>query len=141
MRALAAMGDMPSRRVLERVVAESETDSTLRLEAANALAGLHAPESLDFIIDLMSDPAPSIRGAAIRALAAIDSETFLTTLSGMDPDRDWTVRTAQADALALLPGRKGRRAWSRCCRIAISASFRQCCARSLPRNRPTPSAF
>jgi len=108
MRALAAMGDMPSRRVLERVVAESETDSTLRLEAANALAGLHAPESLDFIIDLMSDPAPSIRGAAIRALAAIDSETFLTTLSGMDPDRDWTVRTAQADALALLPGAQGQ---------------------------------
>jgi HEAT repeat protein/cyclophilin family peptidyl-prolyl cis-trans isomerase len=108
MRALAAMGDMPSRRVLERVVAESETDSTLRLEAANALAGLHAPESLDFILDLMSDPAPSIRGAAIRALAAIDSETFLTTLSGMDPDRDWTVRTAQADALALLPGVQGQ---------------------------------
>jgi len=55
----------------------------------------------------MSDPAPSIRGAAIRALAAIDSETFLTTLSGMDPDRDWTVRTAQADALAMLPGAQG----------------------------------
>jgi cyclophilin family peptidyl-prolyl cis-trans isomerase/HEAT repeat protein len=106
-RALAAMGDMPSRRVLEKVVAETETDSTLRLEAANALAGLHAPESLDFIIDLMSDPAPAIRGAAIRALAAIDSETFLTTLSGMDPDRDWTVRTAQADALAMLPGAQG----------------------------------
>ena len=106
-RALAAMGDMPSRRVLEKVVAETETDSTLRLEAANALAGLHAPESLDFIIDLMSDPAPAIRGAAIRALAAMDSETFLTTLSGMDPDRDWTVRTAQADALAMLPGAQG----------------------------------
>ena len=106
-RALAAMGDMPSRRVLEKVVAESETDSTLRVEAANALAGLHAPESLDFIIDLMSDPTPAIRGAAIRALAAIDSETFLTTLSGMDPDRDWTVRTAQADALAMLPGAQG----------------------------------
>ena len=106
-RALAAMGDMASRRVLEKVVSEGETDPTLRLEAANALAGLHAPESLDFIIDLMSDPAPAIRGAAIRALAALDSETFLTTLSGMDPDRDWTVRIAQADALAMLPGSQG----------------------------------
>jgi len=106
-RALAAMRDMPSRRVFEAIVAQSETNPTLRLEAANALAGLHAPESLDFIIDLMSDPAPAIRGAAIRALAAIDSETFLTTLSGLDPDRDWTVRTAQADALAMLPGAQG----------------------------------
>ena len=106
-RALAAMGDIPSHRVFEKVIVESDADSTLRLEAANALAGLHAPESLDFIIDLMSDPAPAIRGAAIRALAAIDSETFLTTLSGLDPDRDWTVRTAQADALAMLPGAQG----------------------------------
>ncbi len=106
-RALAAIRDMPSSRVFERIVAESESNPTLRLEAANALAGLHAPESLDFIVDLMSDSAPAIRGAAIRALAAIDSETFLTTLSGMDPDRDWTVRTAQADALAMLPGAQG----------------------------------
>jgi cyclophilin family peptidyl-prolyl cis-trans isomerase/HEAT repeat protein len=107
-RALAAMRDMPSRRVFESIVAEGESNPTLRLEAANALAGLHAPESLDFIIDLMSDPAPGIRGAAIRALAAIDSEAFLTTLSGMDPDRDWTVRAAQADALAMLPGAQGQ---------------------------------
>src|SRR6185503_2461799 len=68
---------------------------------------LHSPESLDFIIDLMSDPAPAIRGAAIKALASIDSETFLTTLSGLDPDRDWTVRVAQAEALATLPGAQG----------------------------------
>src|SRR5262245_39605730 len=63
-RALAAMGDIPSHRVFEKVIAENESDSTLRLEAANALAGLHAPESLDFIIDLMSDTTPAIRGAA-----------------------------------------------------------------------------
>ena len=107
-RALAAMRDMPSRAVFERIVAESEANPTLRLEAANALTGLHAPESLDFMIDLMSDPTPALRGAAIRALAAIDSETLLTTLSGMDPDRDWTVRTAQADALAMLPGAQGQ---------------------------------
>jgi cyclophilin family peptidyl-prolyl cis-trans isomerase len=43
----------------------------------------------------------------MRALAAIDSETFLTTLSGIDPDRDWTVRVAQAEALATLPGSQG----------------------------------
>src|SRR4029434_4109150 len=35
-RALAAMGDAPSHRVFEEVVAESEADSTLRLEGANA---------------------------------------------------------------------------------------------------------
>jgi len=107
-RALSAMRDLPSTPVFEKIVAETATDSILRLEAANALAAQHDPESLDFIIDLMSDPAPGIRGAAIRALAAIDSETFLTTLSGLDPDRDWTVRTSLADALAMLPGEQGQ---------------------------------
>ena len=107
-RALSAMRDLPSTPVFEKIVAGTATDSILRLEAANALAAQHDPESLDFIIDLMSDPAPGIRGAAIRALAAIDSETFLTTLSGLDPDRDWTVRTSLADALAMLPGEQGQ---------------------------------
>jgi cyclophilin family peptidyl-prolyl cis-trans isomerase/HEAT repeat protein len=107
-RALAAMRDLPSRRLFERIVAEGEKDPTLRLEAANALASLRDPESLDFFTDLISDPAAGMRGAAMRALAAIDSETFLTTLSGLDPDRDWTVRTALADALAMLPGAQGQ---------------------------------
>ena len=107
-RALAAMGDPASRTVFEKILADGGVDATLRLEAANALAALHSPDSLDFIIDLMSDPAPAIRGAAIRALASIDSETFLTTLSGLDPDRDWTVRIAQAEALAMLPGAQGQ---------------------------------
>src|SRR5262249_17859497 len=102
-RALAAMGDAASRPVLEKILTGGETDATLRLEAVNALVTLHSPASLDVVIDLMSDNAPAIRGAAIRAMAAIDSDTFLTTLSGMDPDRDWTVRVAQAEALGSLP--------------------------------------
>ena len=71
------------------------------------MAAIHSADMLDFVVDLMSDTAPSIRGAAIRALALIDPETFLTALSGLDPDRDWTVRIAEADALATLPGAQG----------------------------------
>jgi cyclophilin family peptidyl-prolyl cis-trans isomerase/HEAT repeat protein len=107
MRALAAIRDAASRSLFQRILAEGEADPTLRLEAANALGALRSAESIDFIIDLMSDPAPGIRAAAIRALAAIDTETFLTTLSGMDPDRDWTARVALAEALATLPGSQG----------------------------------
>ena len=106
-RALAAIRDGASRALFEKILAEGEGDATLRLEAATALGALHSPESVDFLIDLMSDPVPGIRGAAIKALAATDPETFLTTLSGTDPDRDWTVRVAQAEALATLPGGQG----------------------------------
>ena len=106
-RALAAIRDTDARPIFEKILAEGGGDAMLRLEAANSLAAMHSPESLDFAIDLMSDSAPAIRAAAIRALAAIDAETFLTTLSGTDPDRDWTVRVAQAEALATLPGAQG----------------------------------
>src|SRR5204862_8166045 len=106
-RALAAIRDTAARPLFEKILAEGESDPTLRLETANALGALRSPESLEFIIDLISDPSPGIRGAAIRALAGIDADTFLTTLSGLDPDRDWTVRIAQAEALAMLPGAQG----------------------------------
>jgi len=106
-RALAAIGDGASRPLFEKILSTAGSDTTLRLEAANALAALHSSESLDFLIDLISDTAPGVRGAAMRALAAIDPDTFLTTLSGLDPDRDWTVRVAQAEALATLPSAQG----------------------------------
>jgi cyclophilin family peptidyl-prolyl cis-trans isomerase/HEAT repeat protein len=106
-RALAAIRDTASRSLFQKILAEGEGDTTLRLEAATALAALHARESMDFLIDLMSDAAPAVRAAAIKGLAATDTETFLTTLSGMDPDRDWTVRVAQAEALATLPDGQG----------------------------------
>jgi cyclophilin family peptidyl-prolyl cis-trans isomerase/HEAT repeat protein len=106
-RALVAIRDTAAGPLFEKILAEGESDPTLRLETANALGALRSPASLDFIIDLISDPNPGIRGAAIRALAGIDTDTFLTTLSGLDPDRDWTVRVAQAEALAMLPGAQG----------------------------------
>src|SRR5678810_331287 len=65
------------------------------------------PSSVDLLLDLVSDTAPAIRGGAMRALAQIDPDTFLQTLSGLDPDSDWTVRAAQADALAALPPERG----------------------------------
>ena len=106
-RALAAIRDAASVPVLEKILGDENGDPTLRLEAATALAAIHTPASADFIVDLLTDTAPGVRGAAMRALATIDPDGFLTALSGLDPDRDWTVRAAQADALALLPAGQG----------------------------------
>ena len=103
MRALAAIGDSATAPLLTRIVAEAEADTTLRLEAMTALSVLAGADSLDLMLDLMSDGSPAIRGAAMRTLARIDPDTFLATLSGLDPDRDWTVRSAEAAALATIP--------------------------------------
>ena len=101
-RAVAAIGHAGAVPALAAVVADAKAESALRLEALAALGTLRAAGVSDLLLDLVSDPSPPLRAGAMRALAAIDPEMFLTALSGLDPDRDWTVRAAQASALGLL---------------------------------------
>ena len=103
LRALAAMNDTSSAPAVAKIVVDSRAAPTLRLEAMTALSGLAAPDSLDLMLDLVSDPLPEVRAFAIRTLARIDPDALLTTLSGLDAERDWTVRAAEANALATLP--------------------------------------
>jgi cyclophilin family peptidyl-prolyl cis-trans isomerase/HEAT repeat protein len=100
-RALAAIEDDASAPVLTSVLTDAKADRMLRLEALTAL-GTVGGANIDLLLDLMSEPWPPLRAAAMRALVASDPDTFLTALSGLDPDRDWTVRAAQATALGTL---------------------------------------
>jgi cyclophilin family peptidyl-prolyl cis-trans isomerase/HEAT repeat protein len=101
-RALAAINDVAAVPAVTAIVRDGAADPGLRVEALAALGTLRASPAIDVLLDLLSDPAPAVRGGAMRALAAIDPDTFLSALSGLDPDRDWTVRAAQAAALATL---------------------------------------
>ncbi len=103
LRALAAMNSTAAAQVVTAIVTDFKADPTLRLEAATALSVLASPESLDLMLDLISDQSPIVRGFALRTLARIDPDALLTTLSGLDAERDWTVRAAEAAALAILP--------------------------------------
>jgi cyclophilin family peptidyl-prolyl cis-trans isomerase/HEAT repeat protein len=107
LRALAAIGDAASTPMLTRIVSDAETDALLRVEAMTTLSAVASSESLDLVLDLMSDSSPPIRALAMRTLARIDPDGFLVTLSGLDPDRDWNVRTAQAAAFGSLPMARG----------------------------------
>ncbi len=106
-RAVAAIGDAGAAPLLTRIVSDAETDRTLRVEAMTALAAVARADSLDLMLDLLTDRSPAIRGLSLRSLARIDPDGFLVTLSGLDTDRDWTVRTAQAAALGSLPSARG----------------------------------
>jgi cyclophilin family peptidyl-prolyl cis-trans isomerase/HEAT repeat protein len=106
-RALGAIGSAEAAPVLTRIVADAEADPTLRVEAMEAFTSVATPGSFDLLIDLLTDTSPPIRGGAMRALARIDPDGFLLTLSGLDPDRDWSVRAAQAAALGSLPAGRG----------------------------------
>jgi cyclophilin family peptidyl-prolyl cis-trans isomerase len=60
------------------------------------------------LIDLATEPWPSIRAAALTALARVDPDTFLTALSGLDPDPHWSVRAAVASALGAFDSARAR---------------------------------
>ena len=107
-RALAAIGDSATVPLVTRIVADGEADPTLRLEAMTTLSVLATADSLDLMLDLISDGAPAIRAATMRTLARVDPDTLLAALSGLGPDRDWTVRAAEAPALVMLPPARSR---------------------------------
>jgi cyclophilin family peptidyl-prolyl cis-trans isomerase/HEAT repeat protein len=106
-RALAALDDRTGVALMTRIVGDARTDPPIRLEAMTALAALAEARTSDILVELVTDRAPAIRGAAIRALARVDPETFTATLSGLDADPEWTVRVAQATALGTLPDGQG----------------------------------
>src|SRR5262249_20139288 len=61
----------------------------------------------DLLLDLLSDPNPLIRAAALASTAVYDPQNFVTVLSGLDADSNWTVRAALATVLGTLPSEVG----------------------------------
>ena len=102
-RALGQINPPGAAPALVTLVTQTGTDANVRLEALTALGAMKAPEGLPVAQDLLTDDWPTMRAAAMRAAAAIDPETFTFVLSGMEPDRDWRVRSALADVLGSLP--------------------------------------
>ena len=104
--AIRACGQLGLRDAAERLAAvasDAKMESSLRLEALNALGTLKAVDQLPVIQDLMTDDWPAMRAAALRAASLVDPESFSLVLSGLDADRHWTVRAALGDILATLP--------------------------------------
>jgi cyclophilin family peptidyl-prolyl cis-trans isomerase/HEAT repeat protein len=102
-RALAQIADPRGAAALVRLLSQPSVDRNLELEAVTALGILRAADGLPVIQDLLTDPWPVLRAAALRAAAAIDQESFVLVLSSLDRDPHWSVRAALADVLASFP--------------------------------------
>ena len=98
-RALGAIGDPSAAPGLRDLLRTRDLDPRLLIAIADALGAVGAPETVDIAIELLAHPAPSVRGAALKTLAALDPETFLLLLSGLPPDPHWQVRADLARAL------------------------------------------
>jgi len=99
LRALAAIGDRQSARVLAQVVSAAP-NGVLRLEAVSALGAVAEPAAAELLVDYLEDAWAPMRAAAQAALAKADPDTFMTVLSGLDVDKERSVRAALATTLA-----------------------------------------
>ncbi len=106
-RALGQIEDDAAMPPLLRLILTPKTDRHLRLEAVAALGGTKADGVVETLLDVLADPAPPVRAAALRALAQLDPEGFVTILSGLDPDQHWSVRSTLASVLGTLPAGVG----------------------------------
>ena len=102
-RGIALLGDARGGAAMRRLITSPRVDQNLQLEAITALGQLRDPSATDLLIDLVSAEWPSARAAALRALSKLDVDTFIGAISGLDPDRHWSVRAALATTLGDLP--------------------------------------
>ena len=98
-RGVALIGDANAAAAMRRLIVSPKVDQNLQLEAVTALAQLRSTESVELLIDLVSARWPSVRAAALNALARTDVVTFMSAISGLDPDPHWSVRAALATTL------------------------------------------
>ena len=88
---------------LAQLAFKGDVSSMLRIEAIQALGATGAGEAQEGLLDLVSDKSPVVRAAVIGALARLEPETFITILSSLEPDSQWSVRAALATVLGTLP--------------------------------------
>ena len=97
-RALGAIADRRSSPVLTALLADTAPPN-LRLEAMAALGAIADPATAERLVDYLEHAWAPMRAAAQAALAVADAEMFMTVLSGLDTDPQWSVRAALAVTL------------------------------------------
>ncbi len=107
LRALVEIADPRSGPQMLALALSAQADLALRIEALRGLAAIRPANASEPLIDLLTNREPLIRAGALTALARLDADIFLATLSGLDPDADWRVRAALASALATFDPQQG----------------------------------
>ena len=98
-RAMGRIGDARGEPALTKLLYTRGLNPMVRAETLLALGDSAAAVSVDAFIDFMGDPLPNVRLAALQGFAKRDDDTFLTVLSGLDPDAHWSVRAGLATIL------------------------------------------
>jgi cyclophilin family peptidyl-prolyl cis-trans isomerase/HEAT repeat protein len=95
-RAMGLIGDARGEPALTKLLYARGLNPMARAETLLALGDSAAVVSVDAFVDFLGDPLPTVRLAALQGFAKRDDDTFLTVLSGLDPDTHWSVRAGLA---------------------------------------------
>lgn len=98
-RAMGRIGDAQGEPALSTLLYTRGLNQMTRAETLLALGDSAAAVSTDAFVDFLGDPSPTVRLAALQGFAKRDDDTFLTVLSGLDPDSHWSVRAGLATIL------------------------------------------
>ncbi len=98
-RALARIGDARGEPPLSKLLYTRGLNPMVRAETLLALGESSAMVNVDSFVDFLGDPLPTVRLAALQGFAKRDDDSFLTVLSGLDPDPHWSVRAGLATIL------------------------------------------
>jgi len=101
-RAIGQIGSPEAASGLRSLLQARTLNPAVRLEAVGALGALKDRDALDTVLELLGDPWPSMRAAALRAVRDIDQETFIVVLSGLEPDVHPSVRAALVSILSTI---------------------------------------
>jgi len=98
-RALGRIGDAGAQPVLTKFLYTRGLNPAARAETLLALGESAGDVSVDDFVDFLGDPLPTVRLAALQGFSKRGDDTFLTVLSGLDPDPHWSVRAGLATIL------------------------------------------
>ena len=98
-RAVGRIGDAHAEPLLMKLLYTRGLNPMVRAETLLALGDSAGAVSVDAFVDFLVDPQPTVRVAALQGFSKRDDDSFLTVLSGLDPDPHWSVRAALASVL------------------------------------------
>lgn len=102
-RGLGELGSRASLQTLDRISSDRNTDPLLRREAIEAIARIGTADAVPIVRSQLHDANPPVREAAVRATAALQDRTSVSTLATLvRNDAVTSVRIAAVQALALL---------------------------------------
>ena len=96
---MARIGDARGEPPLSKLLYTRGLNPMVRAETLLALGESSAMVNVDAFVDFLGDPLPTVRLAALQGFAKRDDDSFLTVLSGLDPDPHWSVRAGLATIL------------------------------------------